>query len=782
MVRVMVIERAGRLTVTSALVTRLALATLLILVGMTTAGLAAAPATGTVSGVVLDRTGGGPLGDVTVRLQSTGATAVTTDDGRFSFGEVAAGEQVIAVLADNFVLVRKRFTVVAGAATDLVLVLTDGLSDRLTRQPGDAGGAYTESLDVTASGTPAAGASPVEGRIRGSDLLQLSGGMANDPLRAVQSLPGVVAADDFRSEFAVRGSGPRQIGFVFEGLQTPVLLHTVQQVRDAGSIAMIGSQVIEDITLRNGSYAQRYGNRTGAELEFRMREGSRDRVTARAMASLIDASAVLEGPLGRTRRGSWIASVRRSYMDLLLKRVFDDQRVSFGFSDAQAKLVYDVTNANRLELAITGGQSHLDLNVDEVRNPNGLATADSRGAVAVATWRLAPRSAWSLTQRAGVTLNRYENIARSGPALDAGRSQDALYRVEWLALPSARLTLEGGGESRWSSGRAEEQRQSGGALQLRENYRASSQALSTYAGATVGVTRRLSVSPGLRVDRWSLIDTVTASPWLTARWQSPGGVILRGGWGLYQQAPGFSEARGLRGNAALQPERAHQHDLGLEGPLPGGARWQVNGYYRSERDMLRRTAAEARLVNGRLVFAQANGLFVNALSGQSRGVEMMVERRRSRGLSGWLTYAWGHTRYRDRVTGETFWGDYDQRHTFAAFATYRTSEHLSVAARFRTGSNLPATGYWTDVAGRQYVTNVRNTLRVPAYGRLDLRVDRTFTWGERRLTVFVDLLNATRRRNYRFLPPSINRATLEATGMFESLIPMVPSVGALFEF
>ena len=67
------------------------------------------------------------------------------------------------------------------------------------------------------------------------ELQQLRGILTNDPLRAVQVLPAVAAGDDFRSEFAVRGAGIQQMTFTFEGIATPFLLHTVQQVHDSGS-------------------------------------------------------------------------------------------------------------------------------------------------------------------------------------------------------------------------------------------------------------------------------------------------------------------------------------------------------------------------------------------------------------------------------------------------------------------------------------------------------------------------------------------------------------------
>src|SRR5439155_211750 len=84
-----------------------------------------------------------------------------------------------------------------------------------------------------------ASASAAEHTLGSRELQQLRGMLTNDPLRAVQALPAVAAGDDFRSEFAIRGAGVSHMNFIFEGIATPFLLHTVQQVHDSGSIAMV---------------------------------------------------------------------------------------------------------------------------------------------------------------------------------------------------------------------------------------------------------------------------------------------------------------------------------------------------------------------------------------------------------------------------------------------------------------------------------------------------------------------------------------------------------------
>ena len=83
-------------------------------------------------------------------------------------------------------------------------------------------------------------------------------------------------------------------------------MHTVQGVQDTGSIAMVNGDVLNEIALAAGSYPQRHGDHTGAELNFLMREGSRDRVRGQFRPSITDMSLVLEGPLGSSKRGSWL--------------------------------------------------------------------------------------------------------------------------------------------------------------------------------------------------------------------------------------------------------------------------------------------------------------------------------------------------------------------------------------------------------------------------------------------------------------------------------------------
>ena len=696
--------------------------------------------------------------------------ATTTDPaGRFAFTNVPAGEHELYVSVVDFLLVTRRVAVRVGAASEVTIALTQGT------------GTYAETVSVVGTAGTRAGDAPAEARVRGTELQQLSGLLANDPLRAVQALPGVTTGDDFRSEFAVRGAGPAQTGFIFDGISTRFLLHTVRQVNDAGSIAMVNAEVLDLVSLRSGSYLQQQGDRTGAEIEFQVREGSRDRPRAHMSVSAVDTTAVADGPLGSGTRGSWLVSARKSYLDLVLKRLYPDQRVNFGFGDVQSKLAVDLSSRNRVELSATAGRSRLGLVPDAVSNPNDLRDAMNESAIGVLSWRVTPSRRFSLTQRVSVAANSFRNTSRDGPVLDDGATRDVVYRADWMVPFSTRMVFEGGAESRWADDAGNEQRLSGTRLLVREHFDASSLRLGAYVQSRIRM-KGATLTPGVRVDHWSITETTAVSPWVQASARLTSSVSLRAGSGVYRQAPDASEVLGVRGTANLANWRAYHADAGLEGRLRGHLRWQVIAYDRDDRDLLRLPGVESQMNGLVVVPGSLTTKWRNALDGHARGVEWLLERRSDRGVSGWVSYALGYTRYTDSATGEHFWGDYDQRHTFNAFGTYRVSDRTSLSARVRLGSNTPAVGYWTERDGAYFVSDSRNTLRTPGYARVDLRANRTFTRTHGRMTLYVEVLNVLARENQRFLPPGAGRRTVEASKMFESMLPLVPSAGLLVEF
>jgi hypothetical protein len=86
------------------------------------------------------------------------------------------------------------------------------------------------------------------------------------------------------------------------------------------------------------------------------------------------------------------------------------------------------------------------------------------------------------------------------------------------------------------------------------------------------------------------------------------------------------------------------------------------------------------------------------------------------------------------------------------------------------------------VDGGYYAAADKNHKRLPAYARLDLRAERSFTYRRSRLTVFVETLNTLNRRNVAQGDFGINFANLVVSDLLEDGFPFLPSAGILIEF
>ncbi|MEO5897600.1 MAG: TonB-dependent receptor [Vicinamibacterales bacterium] len=723
-----------------------------------------------VSGRVVDGGSGTGLAGVLVLVERGGPSTHTDATGAFRLAGVSVGRHKLFVSVVGFALARRDIDVPAGGL-DLLIPLSEGT------------GTYSETVTVAADRFVAAEPAVAAQQVLGSaDLQNLRGVLADDPLRAVQVLPGVAAADDLRSEFSVRGSDFAHINLTVDGFPTPFVLHTVRAVEDSsgsGSVAMINSDILQDVALLSGGHPQRFGNRTGAEIDFRVREGSRDRTHTRLAISGTNASGVFEGPFGHNKRGSWLVSARQSYLDLIVNRIEEDSDLQFGFTDAQGKFAFDLSPAQAVQLTIIGGRSSAREHTGDIDFEEGF-TGDNASAIAIASWRRTTRRS-VLGVRTLLSGNWFDNTATDSVRIDDGRDSQRAVRMDGGIAVRRGIYLEAGADVERTDEDRFRQRSVGGRYTTINDFSGHGTRTGAFVQARVDAGHMTFV-PGLRTDRWSVTDQTTTSPWIQGQIRLPLSFTVRGGAGIYQQFPSFEQVIGRLAAPVAAPQRAEQFDLGIEQRLGGAFRWQVVFYDREETGFFRRPRAETRLVNNLFVRGSRTAPFAQTLDGDARGIEMLLQRKSPRGVSGWVSYAYAINRYRDTVSGESFYGDNDQRHTFNLYAFFRKSDRVSFSAKARIGSNTPAPGYFSEVNGEFSLSNQRNQVRLPAYSRVDLRANRTFNWSRSRLTLFAEVMNILNRDNVRFNPPVINSTTRRVSGIFERMIPVVPSLGVLIEF
>ena len=736
---------------------------------------------GHIRGVVLDARTATPLEGVMVRLVEAGDTESLTDpDGRFDIGKVPTGRHTLFASLVGYTLARPEVDLTAGGIADLTIALSAGTAT------------YTELVQVVADPYRTTEATLASAKvIRGADLFELRGVLSDDPLRAVQALPGVTAVNDFRSEFSVRGTDYRHIGLTIDGMTTDWPVHSVYDDAGGGSVALVNADVVDQITLFGGAYPQDRPARTGAWVDFALREGSRQRVQARGALSMTSASIILEGPIGSAGRGSWLVATRQSYVQWILRRMNSDDTTAFGFTDVQAKAVWDRSPTQRFDATVIVGRSLLDLRRND-NDPNLVSRGDATAVLLTAGWRATRGSSLTTAHRVSASRSSFDNERRDGEPLGSGSGQAVAYRgsVTWMARPSTMLQTGlylQRDYADYATTRYIEQ-WSPAAVVARPQRVNGSRLLSS---VDVRITEH--VPGGIVLDGGALISDATdsaavrPSPWgaisvpLGERWS------VRSAAGTYRQHPGLDHTVGTFAVPSVRAERAHHLEAAVAYRWNAGFRLQLTGFARRERDMLRLTDNDYRLEDGRLMTPSLTPSWENTLDGTASGFEVLAERQAANGLSGWAAYTFARTQYADRQTGERYAADFDQRHTVTVYGQYRLTPATSTSAKLRLGSNVPIPGYLDEqrTAGNDalFVGDQRNTVRLPAYARLDLRANHAFNFETRRLTLFVELVNVTGRANF---APGYDAMRVLSTGRVissrQQLFPFLPTAGILVEF
>ncbi|MBM3788911.1 MAG: TonB-dependent receptor, partial [Acidobacteria bacterium] len=506
------------------------------------------------------------------------------------------------------------------------------------------------------------------------------------------------------------------------------------------------------------------------------REGNRVKPSGRVSAGLLSTSAVFDGPLA-SGRGGWLVSARKSYLGYVLDRIEaardEAEGLAIDFTDLQARASYDP--GSRHKLGVGAVWSISDFDRSRVRNQlraGDIMTSRSLIWLLQADWAYTPHSRFAARTRLFGLIGDFDNQNPAGVALDRGARTQAGVRSDVGAAPFARHNLEAGAYVRFLRGTGKE-------ISLSASVPPQPTTLADY-GRTAGhqgyylqdtwssPRLRFSVTGGLRIDHGALTRQTVVSPRAALGFSPWNGAALRLGWGRHAQFPEFAELFGARGNPNLRAEKAVHYNFSFEQMIGQTARLAAEAYYRAEQGLLF-SLNDRYIRDGKLAFVSFP--FRNSLHGLARGVEISLHRRSANRLVGWLAYSYSMTHLKDDPTGWSFVSNFDQRHNFSAFGSYRMSETLSLSASCRVGSGLPMVGFYR-LAGSAYVTaSERNRERLPRYSRTDVRVSKAFLLRRSKLTLAAEVLNLLGHDNFR-----------QDGRRLEKMLPFLPSVSLALEF
>jgi hypothetical protein len=155
-----------------------------------------------ISGRVVDGKTGEPV--ALARVSIGDVSVVTGSDGTF-------------ILPDSALPLTLSVTAVGYATSRKTVRTTEDITIVLVAE----GAELTENITVIADIFEGAERSLNKSELQSNSLV-----LVGDALRAAQALPGVVANNDLRADFAVRGASPDHVAVVLDGVLTDNFVHT----------------------------------------------------------------------------------------------------------------------------------------------------------------------------------------------------------------------------------------------------------------------------------------------------------------------------------------------------------------------------------------------------------------------------------------------------------------------------------------------------------------------------------------------------------------------------
>ncbi|HEX8953815.1 MAG TPA: TonB-dependent receptor, partial [Polyangia bacterium] len=138
--------------------------------------------------------------------------------------------------------------------------------------------------------------------------------------------------------------------------------------------------------------------------------------------------------------------------------------------------------------------------------------------------------------------------------------------------------------------------------------------------------------------------------------------------------------------------------------------------------------------------------------GRSYGGQLLLRQELFKGFFGWVTYSISRSERQDHPDRDWRLFDYDQTHVLGVVASYEWRGFIA-GVRFRYTSGMPRTpvvGAFYDARGDQYqpLFGAQNSIRIPDFVQLDVRLEKTFTFHHGvQLNIFADVQNVTNRAN-----------------------------------
>jgi TonB family protein len=742
-------------------------------------------------GTVRDRRTKQVLPNVRVAVD-TGQQTITDEQGKFQILDVPVGEHTVTLSGENLATVGTTETFEVAKRIDATYEVEP--KKEKSGNPDEE-----EEIVVTA---PRIKKQIVSTQVAAEQATRVPG-TQGDVLKVVENLPGVARAAAGSGALVVWGSAPQDTRVYVDGIHVPRLYH------DGGYRSIVSSDFVKSVELIPGGYGAEFGRGLGGLVTVALKPLDEEGIHGSVAADTIDASASVRAKVSDHLHVAIAA--RKSYLDSVLSAATSENVSEYvpvpRYWDGQARVVYDFGAHETLEL---GGLISSDVTTRTLLNSDpSLTTSQTTGtdfnrvylryqkhmadgSLVEVTPSFGTNST-SLTNLYGATPTDLTNFSdvyalrtswrgpvlsflRATVGLDAEATSSSLHRLGSIGAPPREGDIYVFGEppppqinaDDWQTVIASVASYAEGDFSFLEDklHIVPGARFEPFVSTTNKVLPPAGNNPAVGYTR----EDAEIEPRISVRYAMTPRVGWKAAYGLYHQSPQAEDLSAQFGNPTLGLSNAAHYLAGGNFQLTETLTVEATGFYSQSFDLAMRNPDESPLV------AQA---LLPIGKGRSYGTQFLLRQQQWAHFFGWVSYSLLRSERQDAPGLSWRLFDYDQTHVFTALGSYDLGAGFEVGARFRAATGYPrtpVTGAYYNSSTNTYepIFGAHNSIRIPPFISVDVRVAKRFKLGRTEAEVYLDVQNVTNHAN----PEEIVYNTTYTQQGYITGLPILPVLGA----
>jgi hypothetical protein len=570
-----------------------------------------------------------------------------------------------------------------------------------------------EEVVVTGRRPEADPKTPTEHRMT-HDEVRVVPGAFGDPFRAIDILPGVVPIISGLPYFYIRGAPPSAVGYYVDEVRVPYLFHF------GLGPGVIQPAMIEEVALHPATYPGRYGRYAGGIVSGTTRDPPKE-LYGEGQIRVYDAGAYVEAPFANGRATAGIGG-RYSYTAGVISLFAPDLKIDYRDYNARASYaIDDHWRASALALGAFDFDSHKDKGVELVDFASEFHRLDLR-----LDRKGDDGSATRIATTLGIDRTRLEGGRFAQDILAGVRGRHGVpvsSQVDVEIGADALVDFYGGDLPNPYAVSRTDYRQAVALLSPR-----TETATGVWVSSTYRPSRGWEITTTMRADAFTSEGNVAVGPSPRATMRVPllpSRLAFLAALGIAPQPPAFAIPvpaigyHGLPGGLAY----AYQKSAGTEVRLPWKLVLTTIGFHHSYFNLrdFAQTRADVNFEEPQIIPSSPTQAF---------GLEVLLKRSLSERYSIFSSATISRAQLGSTPTQPARVSPFDRTYVFQVGGIVDIGRHWSASSRFLTYSGWPG-----EKPGEG---------RLPAFYRVDLRIEKRWVWRDHRYIAFViEGLNVT---------------------------------------